>query len=75
MEIRKSKETLVLTQIEKIILSKAYDILDEIFEECDYSSDFSDLAGNAKTNIGILLDDAEVEEGEPKGEITISVLM
>lgn len=75
MEIRKSKETLVLTQIEKIILSKAYDILDEIFEECDYSSDFSDLAADAKNNIDALLDEAEVEEGEPKGEITISVLM
>lgn len=75
MKIRKSKETLILTQEEKAILSKAYDILDEIYDECDCDSDFVDLSGYAKENIECLLEDAEIEGGEPSGAIYIKIMM
>lgn len=75
MKIRKSKETLILTQEEKAILSKAYDILDEIYDECDCESDSVDLSGDAKDNIESLLEDAEIEGGEPTGAIYIKIMM
>ena len=75
MEIRKSKETLILTQVEKIILSKAQEYLDEIYNKAEAGSDMEYWAEEARNNIGFLLEEAEVEEGEPKGEITISILM
>ncbi len=75
MEIRKSKETLILTQSEKAILSKAYDILNEIFEKCDYDSEMERFAEEAKQNIYSLLEDAEVKGGEPCGAINVTIRM
>lgn len=75
MKIRRSKETLILTQEEKAILSKAYEILDEIFDECDCHSAFVDPSGEAKDNIDTLLENAEVEGGEPSGAIHIMIMM
>lgn len=74
MKIIKSKETLVLTQVEKIILSKAKEYLDEIYNKT-IDDDMEYWAEEARDNIGFLLEGAEVEEGEPKGEINISILM
>lgn len=75
MKIRKSKETLILTQEEKAILSKAYEILDEIYDECDCDSDFVDSAAEARDNIDDLLEDAEVEGGEITGIIKVAIMM
>lgn len=75
MKIRKSKETLILTQEEKAILSKAYDILDEIYDECDCDSEFVDLSGDAKDNINDLLENVEIEGGEPSGAVYIKIMM
>lgn len=75
MKIKKSKEVLVLTQVEKIILSKAQEYLDEIYEGCECNSNIGRSASEAQDYIDFLLEEAEVEEGEPKGEITISILM
>ena len=75
MKIRKSKETLILTKEEKAILSKAYEILDDIYDECDCDSDFVDWSSNAKDNIDYLLEDAEIEGGEPSGAVHIVVMM
>lgn len=75
MKIRKSKETLILTKEEKAILSKAYEILDEIYDECDCHSDLVDFSSEARDNIDCLLEDAEVEGGEPSGAIHIMIMM
>lgn len=75
MKIIKSKETLILTQVEKIILSKAKEYLDEIYKKAEVDGDMESWAEEARDNIGFLLEEAEVEEGEPKGEINISILM
>ena len=73
MKIRKSKETLILTKEEKAILSKAYEILDEIYDECE--SDFVNPSSEAKDGIDTILEDAEVEGGEPSGAIHIMIMM
>ena len=75
MEIRKGKETLILTQSGKAILSKAHDILDEIFGECDEGSDIECYAEEARKNIWELLEDAEVKGGEPYGAINVTIRM
>ena len=75
MEIKRSKETLILTQVEKIILSKAQEYLDEIFNKAETGNDIESWAEEARDNIDFLLEEAEVEDGEPKGEINISILM
>ena len=75
MEIRKSKEILILTQSEKAILSKASEILDEIFEKCESDSDMECYAEEARDNIWELLEDAEVKGGEPCGAINVTIRM
>ena len=75
MEIRKSKETLILTQSEKAILLKAKEILSEIFEKCDYDSDIECYADEARDNIKWLLEDTEVKGGEPYGAINVTIRM
>ena len=69
------KEEIILTKEEKAILSKAYEILDEIYDECDCDSDFVDLSAEARDGINCLLEDAEVEGGEPSGAIHIMIMM
>lgn len=73
MRIKKSKETLILTQKEKAILSKAYEILDEIYEECESDGDIEAFADEAKENIKYLLEDAEVEGGRPSEGIKVTI--
>lgn len=75
MKIRKSKETLILTREEKAILSKAYKILDEIYDKGEMNGDIESFADEAKDNIDCLLEDAEVEGGEPIGAINITIIM
>lgn len=75
MEIRKSKETLILTQSEKAILSKAHDILDEIYEKGESGGDIECYAEEARDNIKWLLEDAEVKGGEPCGAINVTIRM
>ena len=74
MEIKK-EEILILTQSEKAILSKAKEILNEIFEKCDYDSDMECYAEEARDNIYSLLEDAEVKGGEPCGAINVTIRM
>lgn len=74
MEIKK-EEILILTQSEKAILSKAKEILNEIFEKCDYDSAIECYAEEARDNIYSLLDDAEVKGGEPCGAINVTIRM
>lgn len=75
MKIRKSKEILVLTQSEKAILAKAYEILDDIYDECESDGDLELLSDEARGGIGELLENVEVEGGEPTGEINITIMM
>lgn len=56
MKIVQTKERIVLSEGEKILLEKAYDLLDNIFDESD-DSDIYNLANGAKNNIGELLDE------------------
>ena len=72
MKIIRSKETLILTQVEKAILSKAFAILDNIYNEYKTDGDVKYYALEAKENIENLLEDTEVENGEPKGEINVT---
>lgn len=74
MEIRKSKEILVLTQVEKAILFKAQDILQGIYIQSEDDGDMEYHANDARQGINYLLEEAEVEGGEPEGEIKV-VLM
>ena len=75
MKIVKSKETLVLTQSEKAILVKALAIVEDIYDECEGNGDIESYAEDVKDNITYLLDDAEVEGGEPSGAINITIIM
>ena len=75
MKIRKSKETLILTQSEKAILSKAFSILDNIFDNCENDGDIERYSEDAKEDIKCLLEDAEVEGGEPTGAISVTIIM
>lgn len=75
MKIRKSKEALVLTQKEKIILSEALAILEDIFDESEAGGSIENFADRAKDSIEDLLEYAEVEGGEPTGVINISIKM
>lgn len=75
MKIRKSEETLILTQEEKAILTKAYNILDEIYDKCDCDGEIENYSDGAKDNIEYLLKGAEVEGGEPSGAIYIKIMM
>ena len=68
MEIRKSKETLILTQEEKAIFSKVYDILDEIYNKCEYGGNIKDYANGVRDCLELLLEEVEVEDGEPHGQ-------
>ena len=75
MEIRKRKETLILTQSEKAILSKASEILDDIFNECETNGDLELLSEGARNSIDELVEAAEVKGGEPCGAINVTIRM
>ena len=75
MEIRESKETLILTQEEEAILSKAYDILDEICNECEDGGYIEDCSTEARDYLGWLLEEVEVEGGEPHGAVNVTIIM
>ena len=75
MEIRKSKETLILTQEEEAIFSKAYDILDEIYNECENGGNIEDYANEARDYLELLLEEVEVEGGEPDGVVNVTIIM
>ena len=68
MEIRKSKEILILTQEEEAIFSKAYDMLDEIYIECEDGGNIEKYANEARDYLELLLEEVEVEDGEPHGQ-------
>lgn len=75
MRILNSKETLILTQKEKAILSKAYSILDNIYESCETDGNIEILSNHAKENLNDLLEDAAVDGGEPQGEVNVTIVM
>ena len=75
MEIRTTKETLILTQTEKAILSKASAILNDIYDECEAGGTIEIYACGAKEYLENLLEDAEVENGEPKEAIHVTIIM
>jgi hypothetical protein len=75
MKIRKSKETLILTQIENAILSEALEILRHIYSECEAHGVIEECVDEAKDSITYLLDDAEIEgdELEEGTKVTITI--
>jgi hypothetical protein len=73
MKIEKSKETLILTRCEKAILMKASEILDEIFQSCEADGEIEPYSREAMNNIEYLLEDVEVEGGEPKEKTYIAI--
>ena len=75
MKIIKSNERLILTQSEKAILSKAYKILDDIYQKCETDGDLETYSDISKDNINDILEIAEVEGGEPSGAINITIIM
>ena len=75
MKIRKNKETLILTQTEKAILLKAREILNEIRNAAESDEDMEFWAIESRDNIDFLLEDAEVEKGEPKGAINVTIVI
>jgi hypothetical protein len=75
MEIRKSKETLILRQDEKAVLLGAREILNEIFGKAEAENDMEYWAEEARNNIDYLLEDAEIENGEPKGAINVTIIV
>ena len=75
MKIRKSKETLILTQEEKAILSKAYDILDEIYNECEDGGNIEKYVNEARDYLEFLLEEVEVEGGELDGVVNVTITM
>ena len=75
MKIRASKETVILTKEEKAILSKAYEILDDIYDESKCGDSLEHFAETARDNLDDILEDAEVDGGEPSGAVHIVVMM
>lgn len=75
MKIKKRKETLILTQVENAILSEAFEILTDIYQNCEGGGDMESFANEAKDNIESLLEDAEIEGGEPTEEIKVTITL
>ena len=73
MKIIKSKETLVLTQTEKAILSKARAILDDIYDDSEDGGDIETFADEATNRIEDLLDCAEIEGDAPSEGVIITL--
>ena len=66
-------ERIILTQEEKAILSKALDILDEIYDECESDSDIENYADEARDDLKFLLENAKVESGKPHGTVKVTI--
>ena len=75
MEIRKSKETLILTRAEKAILLKARDMLNEIHNKVEADYDMEYWAREARNDIDFMLEDAEVENGDSDETVDAIVFM
>ena len=76
MRIEKMKEIAVLTVKEKAILDMAYEILDEIAEECENYDDLYDFADNAREAIGdFLSNDKNIYEVEPPAKDVTEVIV
>lgn len=75
MEVRKSKETLILTRAEKAVLLKARDMLDEIYRKTEEDGAMEEMAEEAKGYIELILKDTEVEDGEPHEAVDAIVFM
>ena len=74
MEIEKI-ERIILTQEEKAILSKAHDILDEIYDKCENDGDIENYADEARDDLKFLLENAKVEGGKPHGAVKVTIIM
>lgn len=75
MKIIKSKETLILTQIENAILSETLEILKAIYEKSEGGGEIEGYSDEAKNNIRFLLEKAEIEGDEPSGETKVTIII
>ena len=75
MEIRKSKEILILTRTEKAILLKAQSMLNDIYRKTEEDGALEEWAEEAKGYIEFILKDTEVEDDEPHGEVNVTIFI
>lgn len=72
MEIIQTKEKLILTNEEKAIFLKAFQILEDIYDNSECSGDLESYSRKAKNGLGDILDEAETEN-EASGIVTITL--
>ena len=63
-KVVRREEKAILTMAEKKILEKAYEILDEIYEECRQGEDLEICAGDARRELESFLDNDDIYEVE-----------
>ena len=71
MKIISKKESLILSKEERAILLKAYEILDEIYDDSEADGDLEHYADKAKDGLNDILDESETEDGDGSGVVTI----
>ena len=76
MKMISRKESVILTATEKAVLDKAFEILDEIAEECENYDDLYDFADNAREALGDFLEnDKNIYEVEPPAKDVTEVIV
>ena len=68
-------EKAILTVAEKKILEKAYEILNEIYEECRQNGDLEIYARDAKNELESFLDADDMYEVEDENTDTVKIII
>ena len=72
MKIIPKKEKLILTKEERAILLKAFEILEEIYDNSEAGGELENYAHRANDGLGDILDEAETENAT-SGTITVTL--
>ena len=68
-------EKAILTVAEKKILEKAYEILDEIYDECEQGEDLEIYARDARNELGSFLEADGIYEVENENTDTVKIII
>jgi hypothetical protein len=75
MKVISKKETAILTATEKAILEKAFEIFNNIAEDCENYEGLWTLADNARDSIEAFIDSEDLYEVEPPAEGVAEVIV
>lgn len=74
-KVVRREEKAILTIAEKKILEKAYEILDEIYEECHQGGDLEMYSGDARNELESFLDTNDIYEVEEENTDTVKIII